>query len=300
MPAVTGIRRAASAVLLVALLAIHGPTQLAAAPDDQEVQQVEQQQEPEEGEINGAGMMDLLAQFDATIFQPDGSVAAARSHIDGCLKVQIDELERACSLSEAQRQKLRLAAEGDAKRFFDEVNEVRRQYEGKTADAQNPNAFDQIWGEMWQRIQPLRMKFQAGIFGEASLFSKVIAKTLTPDQITSYRAVTDSRRQFRRQAEALTVMAQLEKFIPLDDSQHEALLKVLLDDTQPQGPSQERDSWLQLYWLATVPLDKLRPIFDERQAKQFKRLCDQFGGLRPFMIGQGVIPDLNAEDPAEE
>ncbi len=41
----------------------------------------------------------------------------------------VADIDRACLLSTAQRDKLRLAGGGDVKRFMDQVAEVRRVYE---------------------------------------------------------------------------------------------------------------------------------------------------------------------------
>ena len=97
---------------LSALLAVGNPQHLAAAPDDQE-----QRLDPDEPEENEMFVnVNWLDQFDSVVFSNAGGVRAVRTRLDSRLKVQFEEIERACTLSDAQKQKLLLAAEGDIQR----------------------------------------------------------------------------------------------------------------------------------------------------------------------------------------
>ena len=48
-----------------------------------------------------------------------------RNKLDSLLTMQIEEIDRSCTLTEAQKNKLRLAGRGDMKRFLDRVEEKR-------------------------------------------------------------------------------------------------------------------------------------------------------------------------------
>ena len=110
------------------------------------------------------------AQFDRWIFQANvrlggngrvaenGVAAAARIQIDSQLKVRLDELVRDCHLNEAQQRKLALAGRGDIKRFFDQVEEVRKKF---VAVRNDQNRLNQVW----QEISPLQQQFSTGLFG---------------------------------------------------------------------------------------------------------------------------------------
>src|SRR5690606_41854501 len=58
---------------------------------------------------------------------------------------------RACGVTEAQKQKLKLAARGDMARFFDDVAELREKYEGQ--------ADNNMINEASQACQPLQKRF---------------------------------------------------------------------------------------------------------------------------------------------
>jgi len=130
------------------------------------------------------------AQFDQWIFQGSGNPAAGRARINSHLKLKIDELVRACALTEVQQHKLMLAGRADLKRFNDQVEEVRKKFLLVKNDQQK---FNQIW----QDINPLQQKLAAGLFGENSMFAKTVRKTLTEDQQVLFRRVDEEHRKFR-------------------------------------------------------------------------------------------------------
>ena len=160
------------------------PISAVAAPDDVEVAPV-----PPNQIINRGFVMDDN-QFDANVFQPSGNAKQARTQIETRLKLQMDELHRACALDDTQKQKLKLAGTSDIKRFFEEVDVVRKKFKDSKHD-QN------AWQNIWQELQPLQMKMQRGLFNDSSFFAKTIRKSLTPDQLAKYDEVTKERRRFR-------------------------------------------------------------------------------------------------------
>ena len=202
------------------LVLLLGPVSAQAAPDDveppkQAAQALQQFQMDE-------------ANFDANVFQPSGNAKQARIQIETKLKLQLDELNRVCGLNDTQQQKLKLAASSDLKRYFDEVAAVRKKVKAGMID-QN------AWNNIWQEIQPLRNKQSAGLFGDTSFFAKAVRKTLNDEQNAKYDAVQKERRRFRYRATIEVVMTNMESSVPLRRSQHEAIVKLLLDETQDCG-----------------------------------------------------------------
>ena len=55
------------------------------------------------------------------VFRTLRGPAGAQSKLDSSLSLRIGGLERTCHITEAQKDKLRLAGRGDIKRFFDKV-----------------------------------------------------------------------------------------------------------------------------------------------------------------------------------
>ena len=91
----------------------------------------------------------------------------------------MDSIEQICDLSETQKKKLQLAGRGDIKRFFDSVGEAKMKFNALKDDQNKRN-------QIWQFIQPLRMKLNTGIFDENSLLHKIRTRTLKPEQMTAY------------------------------------------------------------------------------------------------------------------
>ena len=259
---------AVMAILLAPLVAC-------AAPDDGEPP-------PAAGDQANEGFMMEESNFDQWIFQGSGSAAAGRARINSHLKLKLDEVNRICDLTEAQQKKLTLAARGDMKRFFDQVEDVRKKF---LAVKNDQNAFNQIW----QEINPLQMKQAAGLFGETSLFAKMLRKTLTDEQQAKYRSVVEERRRFRYRATIEVSLITLGNTLALRHEQHEALLKLLIEETQPPHVFGQFDNYLVLYRLANLPAPKLKGLFDERQWKLLQPQLNQGRNLEAHLAQNGVI-----------
>lgn len=207
----------------------------------------------------------------------------ANKRLETLLASQVDAVERVCGLSEAQKQKLLLAGRGDVKRFFESADAARKKFEAVRRDQ---NAFNQVW----QDIQPLQIKFNAGLFGDASLFRKVLQRTLDPEQSARYEQQEAARRKFRYEAKIGLVVAVLESGVPLRDEQRQKLVKVLLEETQTPNKFGQYDYYVVLCQAAHLPEEKLKPIFDEAQWQALRRLFAQAAGMEVALRRNGVIP----------
>jgi hypothetical protein len=222
------------------------------------------------------------ANFDQWIFQGRGDANTARQRIESALQLQIDEVHRVCELTEAQKQKLTLAGKGDAKRFFEEVEVAREKFRAVQND---PNAFNGIW----QDIQPLQQKLSHGIFGDKSFFAKTLQKTLTAEQTDKYQANLDERRQYRYRVLVEVHITSLENSIPLLHEQHRALVKLLLEKTQPPQAFGRYDNYVILHQLSTLPEQELKAVLNERQWELLERQLAQFRGMLPVLRQNGIL-----------
>ena len=66
-----------------------------------------------------------------------GGVArlGARTRLDANLALRIDDLDRACAVTELQKKKLKLAGLGDIKRYYDRVEDLKRKYSTRRGNA---------------------------------------------------------------------------------------------------------------------------------------------------------------------
>ena len=245
-----------------------------AAPDD-----VEPVENPA---ANGEFNIDE-SNFDQWIFQGNGNAAAGKERLKARLNLQVAEIDRLCGLTSDQKQKLLLAARGDSNKFFDQVELIRKKF---LAVRQDQNAFNNIW----QDIQPLQRQISIGLHGETSLFFKSLARTLTPEQTQRYREVQDDRRRYRYRASIEVVLTNLEHTIPMKHAQHEALVKLILEETPTPIAFGQYDQYLILHQLSKLGEEKVKPILDDRQWTQVKAHFDQVRGMEQFLIQQGLLP----------
>ncbi|MBM4075827.1 MAG: hypothetical protein FJ267_09310, partial [Planctomycetes bacterium] len=237
---------------------------LFAAPDDQIVTE---KRKPPQAQQNFGRIEFNEQNLNQWIFQGVNTESGARSRLSSQLKIQFDELDRVCNLKESQRQKLRLAAMGDERKFFGEVDAIRKKYQ--KLKNQDENEMQQHWQQLWQEIQPLQQKVQAGLLGPNSLFQKTLRRTLDEDQLAKYEANDRARRQFRYAASIDVAMIRFERKVPLKNNQREALRKLLLEKTVPPRVFGHQDYNFVMFQLSRLPKDTIRPLFDEQQWKAF-------------------------------
>jgi hypothetical protein len=267
-----------AAVWLAAMLA---GTQLFAAPDDQVVT-----------EPAAAGNVRVAPQrvqanvnFVQSVFPGATSADIGRQRLESRIALRLAEIDRVCQLSDAQKQKLRLAARGDLQRFLNEVDELRGKFEALKND-------QQAMAQMWQEIRPLQLKQISGLTGEGSLLMKVLPTTLDRKQAASFQAVIDERRRFNYRSAIASSLTALEAAFVLRHSQREAIAKLLLEETRPPLTFGQHNHSVVMYRLASLPEEKVEPLLDERQWQVLREQFDQYRRMGPHLVEQGVIsPD---------
>ncbi len=202
--------------------------------------------------------------------------------LDSLLTLQVESVERACELSDAQKKKLQLAGRGDVKRFFGGVEEMKKKFREVRRDQHRIN-------QIWQDLQPLRTRFNSGIFDETSLFHKVLKRTLDSNQSVQYEQRERERRKFRYEAKVELAVAMLETGVPLRDVQRQKLVKLLLDDAEPPTKFGEYDYYVVLYHAAKIPEETLKPIFDEAQWRALTQLFVTAKGMEAQLKRNGFI-----------
>jgi hypothetical protein len=238
--------------------------------------------EPPAVPVANAGFMIDESNFDQWIFQGSGTAAAGRARINSHLKLKLDELNRTCDLTELQRKKLALAAQGDMKRFFDQVEALRKKF---MAVRNDQNAFN----ELWQEIHPLQQKQQAGLFNETSMFEKTLRSTLNEEQQQRYQKVTEERRRFRYRASIQTSLVSISDTVALKDDQHKAIAKLLLEETALPLRFGQQDQQVVLYGLSKLPSAKLKAILNDRQWKLMQPQLTQGQAMEQFLAQNGFI-----------
>jgi hypothetical protein len=221
--------------------------------------------------------------FDQWVFGGGRNAQQGRQRLKSQVALQVEALDSICGLSDKQKAKLRLAASGDMKRFYDDVDVVRQQFLKVRRDQ---NAFNQIW----QDIQPLQTRVNSGLFGEDSLLHKIAKRTLDAQQRAKYEEADLERRKFRYEAKVAVVLAMLESGVPLRDEQRQRFLKVLVEETQPPKKFGQYDYYVVMHQAAKVPEGKLKPIFDDAQWRALRQQFRQARGMEAFLQKNGFLP----------
>lgn len=244
----------------------------------------------EDAEDDGAGarqgiVLDLEAgegEIEAVVFGTGGRSNGHRT-IETRLKLHLAELRGACELTDGQVAKLRLAGRGDVSRFFEKFDQIRKKVSLREAD-----------DDIWMNVMQLHAEFRLEMFGPASLYRKVLRRTLSQDQMAAYKKVEDGRQAYRSRATVDMAVVLLENFVPLQEVQRQKLIELLQKKLKPVDAG-EYESYLVLGQIARLDEKELKPLFDEfqwkamaRQFEKFKEIADEIpldGALAPVQAG---------------
>ncbi len=229
-------------------------------------------------------------QFDSWIFQNFPTAAAARKKLDQMLSLQMDDVDRACQLTESQKKKLLLAGRGDMVQFYEQVEVVRKKFLLVRRDQQKFN-------EIWQDISPLQVKFQAGLFGDDSFYHKTLRNMLKGEQLSKYSQIDGERRKFQYRAKVELVVAMLENALPLRDEQRQKLITLVVDETKPpRSFGQQQDYYIVMWNISKIPEKTLKPMFSDAEWKVLNQQFAQVRGLEQWLKQSGAL----AKDEVEE
>lgn len=210
-------------------------------------------------------------------------VGSPRDHFESVLKLAIADLDRSCSLTDDQKQKLALAGRGDIKRFLDRVADAHRLYE---LNRHEPGGAAVIR----EATIPIAADYEFGIFGEGSFFAKSLTRVLTPEQAGKYRESLREKDRFRYQAKVSLILASLDARVGFTSEQHIRFRNLIMEETRPPlkaaGPLEANVVLLQI---AKLPEVKVRPIFDDQQWRTMDRIFQNARRTEAALRAEGLI-----------
>jgi hypothetical protein len=232
-------------------------------------------------------------QFENWVFRNQGSAAKLRTTLNAQLMLVVEEIDRACQLTDAQKAKLRLAGRGDVKRVFDRFERARDKFRALGNDAARLQ-------DVAPDVTRVQFAVNGGVISEHTLLMKSLAHTLTPEQLARYEAVTRQRRAIRHRANVLHVVAGLEQVVPLVEARRQKLIDVLMKETRPLRMASQYEYYLVLIQVARLPEAKLKPLFSEPQWHLLSQQLRQALELEQYFKQQGLLDDDRdaAEQPA--
>lgn len=221
-------------------------------------------------------------QFDSWIFQNIPTAAAARKRLEEMLTLKMDDVDRACQLTEVQKKKLQLAGRGDILQFYEKVEVVRKKFLLVRKDQQKFN-------EIWQDISPLQVQFQAGLFNDDSFYHKTLRNMLKGEQLSKFAAVDGERRKFQYRAKVELVVAMLENALPMRDEQRQKLIKLIVDETKPPRSFGQQDYYIVMWNVSKIPEKTLKPLFTDAEWKVLNQQFQQVRGLEQWLKQSGAL-----------
>jgi hypothetical protein len=227
-------------------------------------------------------------QIDHWLFGAWQNAANCRNQFDKLLGIRIDEIDRLCEVSGAQKKTLQLAGRGDIRDFFDRAATIRKAFEQVKND---PNKF----GKVHQSAQTLQGNMNAGLFGEGSLFEKTLHATLTADQFVQYDRAERERQEFWYRTIVEQMVFMIDDVTGLRDEQRQKLVALLLEETRPPRQFGQYDSYYIMYQISNVPEEKLKAILDEAQQRALLGPLHHVQGLEQSLENQGVLPPPREE-----
>jgi hypothetical protein len=223
-------------------------------------------------------------QFEQWVFQPYTNEAGARQRLESLLAMRIEDIGRACNLTEAQKKKLQLAGRGDINRYFDRYEQIKQKF--KALD-NNREKLQEIQPD----VIPMRTILQSGLFHDDSLLYKSLRNALTDEQFTRYDSAVQEVRAFRHMANIQRAVAILEEGVPLRDVQRQELITLLRKETKPPPRPSQLDFQWTMYQIGRIPETSLKPLFSDTQWKVISRQLEQYRGLGPTLQQNGLLPD---------
>ncbi len=219
-------------------------------------------------------------QFNQWIFRGNGQNVDEDSEVT----LMVDAIDRSCHLSLPEKEKLRLAGLGDYARFKQEIDDLRSEYVGKSFDQNEV-------GNIYQKLEPYATRYQAGLLGTSSLFSKVVRQTLTPAQQAEFAAAEAQRREARHAAKVRLFVAVLERSCPLKSDQRDALVNLLLKETKPAKRPSQYDWYVVAVQVAKIPDDKVKSILDPAQLRFFQKVTQRGRGMEFTLKRMDLLPE---------
>ena len=217
--------------------------------------------------------------IDAWVFNQHGNASQAKKFLERQLNAKLANYADLFDLSPAQQNKLEIAGQGDIASYFAEVQTIRSEFDDQVDQAE--------FNRVWQRIQPLQMRMQRGLFSQDSLIAKITKRTLNEKQRARCQAIEQERIEFAYQAAIKLTIAEVEKSTPLLASQRQQIVDLLEQAERPKATGQYLHYFV-LYRM-TQSQQQLGEILAPEQVESLSQVFNLGQALQPTLKQQGLI-----------
>lgn len=266
---------------LAIVLAVATPCATARAQDDAD----DEADAPADGRVPVVRIAFLTDdQFDQQIFGRLESVESARARISRVVSARINEIDREYRLTEAQKEKLSLAGQGDLKRLFDRVEDLRTKY--RQAKYERVAAIKCL-----QEARRLRAELATMPGPVDSLLSKTIATTITEEQKARHDDLLREYQSGQTERAIVEAAQRLARLLNLSGAQHRQLEQMLFDEIRPPARMGSSGYAFVMYRLSRLPENKVRPILSDSQWKFLHELLMPWNKAEKFLENDGFVLD---------
>ncbi len=273
------------AVVLLGLLPLHSPARARQVPTPPEELAflAAELGTPEATEAPGELLM-TETQLHLLAFGSTTDPASVRHGLEERLGSLVDELTRNGRLRDDQRFTLRLAGEGDIKRYFDQVAERRRRHVGRQYTGGQMDA-------LADDLKSLQDQRETEIFGADSLLQKCLRGTLDPAQQAAIGPERLGRRATRFRVQVARCLDDLDRSLRLSPAQQERLGALMVDQIRPFQKEGDADTWAVLYKLAQLPEADIANLLAADQVRALQPLLRQAELRGPVYRERGYFAD---------
>jgi hypothetical protein len=218
-----------------------------------------------------------------------------RSRLERRLTARINEVNRICPLSEAQKKKLSMAGRVEIRRFFDDVAKLKQTIRDSEID-------EPFLGNVFRIPQPSQILDPRSLFADDALLGKILKSTLGSEQFARYERIKLADRAARHQGTLKWVVGVLDTSLHLNSEQHRRLAALLAQETRAPRKFGEYDYYGVMFQVSRLPEARVRPIFDAGQWAKLQVHLNEAVRLQNTLEQGGFVPEnaVAAKAPAAE
>ena len=194
--------------------------------------------------------------------------------------VKVKEIVELCKLTPEQQENLELASQVDVGRLLQKIADLKAELVGKTFDANK-------LGEAYQRVAPLGIELRKGVSGDGSLFQKVLANTVSPEQLDQVEKARLERWQRQYDAAVGVEIAMIQRLVALTKDQRGKLRELFPEIGPPENRPDINLRILVQYQVSQIPQKDLEEVLDEAQIDALGRYRQRYSGYKQYLTQQG-------------
>lgn len=236
-----------------------------------------------------------LEDFNHWIFGNFDNPSEPLPALEAQCNLELIRISQTASLPEDQRAPLRLAGQGDIKRFLQRVEKARRRYveinEQSAASDALDDDHDEAVEEAYLLAMSLRRELRKGLFGSKSLLHKVASNSLDEQHAGDLQKETTRRVRLQTESAMRVFVTRLGWQLPLTKEQRTKLTDLLLQHIKTVGNDNNLAYYVVMYRFGKVPREQYETIFDESQMEAVARMLDQGRQLEEHLEAEGVLDE---------